>query len=156
MNGLDTRSVQTTWNAVWQYLVWIMILMLVWEIAQLPLYTLWRTAGWRDQIVSVLHCTAGDIAIALTALIFSVLVTNRSWPATEKSSMLICLIGLGVGYTIYSEWSNLARGAWAYTERMPTLPLFGTGLAPLLQWLLLPPLALRLVARRLQLDVQRS
>ena len=125
-------------------MVWIAILMLPWEILQLPLYTLWRTASWRDQIVAILHCTTGDIAIAHSALVFSVLMTNRNWPAEAKVSTAICLIGLGAGYTIYSEWSNLARGSWAYTEWMPMLPLTGTGLTPLLQWILLPPLALKL------------
>ncbi|WP_205527550.1 hypothetical protein [Halomonas sp. JS92-SW72] len=32
---------------------------------------------------------------------------------------------------------------------MPTLPLLGTGLAPLLQWLLLPPLIVWLARRQL-------
>lgn len=38
---------------------------------------------------------------------------------------------------------------WQYTEAIPTLPLLGTGLSPLLQWSLLPPLVLWLVRRQL-------
>jgi hypothetical protein len=32
---------------------------------------------------------------------------------------------------------------------MPTVPLLGTGLAPFLQWLVLPPLVVGIVARQL-------
>jgi hypothetical protein len=50
---------------------------------------------------------------------------------------------VGLGYTVFSEWLNVeVREAWAYAEAMPRLPLLGTGLAPVLQWLILPPLAL--------------
>ena len=52
---------------------------------------------------------------------------------------------LGVCYTVFSEWLNVfVREGWAYTDWMPVLPLLGTGLTPVLQWLLLPGLALHL------------
>jgi hypothetical protein len=34
-------------------------------------------------------------------------------------------------------------------KQMPRLPLLGTGLAPLLQWLLIPPLVAWLVRRQI-------
>ncbi len=40
-------------------------------------------------------------------------------------------------------------GWWAYADRMPALPLLGTGLLPLLQWMILPPLVLWFVRRQL-------
>lgn len=45
--------------------------------------------------------------------------------------------------------NTVFRRAWAYSELMPTLPWLGTGLAPLLQWLLIPPLALSWTCGRL-------
>jgi hypothetical protein len=49
---------------------------------------------------------------------------------------------IGLGYTIFSEWLNVAiRGSWAYTASMPVLPVLGTGVAPILQWLLVPSIA---------------
>jgi len=36
----------------------------------------------------------------------------------------------------------VVRGSWAYTPAMPRVPPLGTGLAPLLQWLLLPTMSL--------------
>ena len=52
---------------------------------------------------------------------------------------LAATLAIGVGYTVYSEWLNTTvRKAWAYSELMPTLPMLGTGLSPLLQWLIVP------------------
>ena len=52
-------------------------------------------------------------------------------------------VALAVSYTVFSEWMNvLWRESWGYTSAMPTLPVFGTGAAPLLQWLVVPTLAL--------------
>src|SRR5205807_9351338 len=55
---------------------------------------------------------------------------------------------LGVAYTAFSEWLNIVvRQSWAYSERMPLIPLFGfrIGLSPLLQWIIVPATAFGLV-----------
>lgn len=60
------------------------------------------------------------------------------------------LIGVGIAITAIFEF--LATGIlnrWQYSNLMPTLPIVGTGLTPLLQWLLLPPLILWFVKRQL-------
>jgi len=47
---------------------------------------------------------------------------------------------------------GLATGSadrWQYAEVMPRLPILGTGLAPLGQWLVLPPIVLWLTRRHL-------
>jgi len=53
----------------------------------------------------------------------------------------------GTAYTAFSEWANtVALHNGAYSELMPGVRVFDVeiGLSPLAQWLLLPPLALRL------------
>jgi len=63
--------------------------------------------------------------------------------------MVFTAIGLGVAYTIFSEWLNVEiRRSWSYTAAMPVLPWLGTGLTPLLQWVIVPGLALGVVAHR--------
>jgi hypothetical protein len=55
----------------------------------------------------------------------------------------VAVLAFGVGYTIYSEWLNVSvRGTWAYSDLMPVVPIIRTGLTPLLQWLVVPTLAL--------------
>lgn len=145
----DPGAVSTdhVWNAVQRYILWIALLMLMWEVAQLPLYTIWTDGSWQQIFVAVVHCTAGDIVIALTSLILAILTVNRNWPNITSVPMVLTLVAMGLGYTFYSEAYNLARGTWGYTGSMPRVPWFGIGLSPILQWTLAPPLALFLAVR---------
>jgi hypothetical protein len=46
-------------------------------------------------------------------------------------------------YTGYSEYLNTeVRRSWTYSDLMPRLPGLGIGLSPILQWLLVPAVAL--------------
>jgi hypothetical protein len=136
--------------ALRRYLVVSMAADLLWEVVQLPLYTLWTTATVQRQAFAVLHCAAGDVMIAgLTLLVALSLLAPVDWPQGGMRLVWIATVGLGSGYTVYSEWLNVhVRGNWAYSELMPTVPIVGTGLSPLLQWLVVPTLALWLAARR--------
>jgi hypothetical protein len=51
-----------------RYLPWLAVLNLVWEIAQLPLYTIWNDGTRTEIAFAVLHCTLGDILIGMAAL----------------------------------------------------------------------------------------
>jgi hypothetical protein len=122
---------------------------LLWESVQLPLYTLWRIDPVASLAFAVLHCTAGDLIIATVALVAALaLFGNTGWPATRRMHVTAGVTMFGAGYTIYSEYMNtVVRQSWAYSEAMPRLPGIGTGLAPLMQWLVIPPLALKWAAR---------
>lgn len=115
-----------------------------WEILQLPLYTLWSTGALRQQAFAVLHCTVGDVMIAgLSLLLALALFARASWPHARVTRVYLASLAFGVSYTIYSEWLNISvRGSWAYSDLMPVVPVLGTGLAPLLQWFVVPTLAL--------------
>jgi len=121
-----------------------------WEVLQLPLYTLWHSGTLREIAFDVAHCTTGDGMIAGCSLLAALLMAGRAdWPAAGGRRVWLMTLALGVTYTIYSEWTNVhVRGAWAYSHLMPVLPLSGTGLAPLLQWLVVPTTALWLAAGR--------
>lgn len=116
-----------------------------WEVAQLPLYTIWREGTPGEIAFAVLHCTGGDILIALASLMGALLLLGRGWPMEPAAfrKVAVLAIAAGVGYTIFSEWLNTElRGAWTYTAQMPVLPVTGTGLAPLLQWVVIPSVGL--------------
>lgn len=136
-------------GALRTYLVISLVSHLTWEIIQLPLYTIWSTGSPRELAFAVLHCTAGDLLIALATLMGSLaLIGDREWPGRGHLSIAVLTVFGGLIYTIFSEWLNTGlRGAWAYSDLMPTLPPIGTGLSPLLQWVLIPTLALAAMGR---------
>lgn len=124
---------------------------LAWEIVQLPFYTLLATGSAREIAFAVGHCTIGDVLIGLAALSVALVVTRAGPVATWRAGAVAGVAtAIGIGYTVFSEWLNVeVRRSWTYSELMPVLPLIGTGLAPLAQWVVLPGLALG-IALRLQ------
>jgi hypothetical protein len=133
------------------YLVGIAVGNLAWETLQLPLYTIWRTGTPREQAFAVIHCTLGDLLIALSSLVLALMIVGHSaWPFSRFRQVAGLTIAFGVGYTAFSEWLNVVvRTSWAYSEWMPVIPLFGfrLGLSPLLQWIVVPAAAFGLVRR---------
>lgn len=118
---------------------------LVWEMAHVPLYTLWVEGSWGEIGYAVLHCTVGDVMIAGICLLMSLaLVGRNSWPLKRLGAVAAATILLALGYTVFSEWLNTeVRESWAYRDAMPRLPVLGTGLTPILQWIVVPVLAFR-------------
>lgn len=122
------------------YLGFTIALHLIWEVAQLPLYTIWRTGSQKEIAFAVFHCTVGDLMIATLSLVAAlVCFGGPAWPRERFMPVMVVTLATGIGYTLYSEWLNTAvRKTWAYSELMPKLPPLGTGLAPLLQWVVVP------------------
>ena len=115
------------------------VLNLVWEIAQVRLYTLWAEADGLTVAWSLFHCSLGDVLIALALFALAGMAIRRAnWPASRPwTGGAIVVVG-AMAFTAWSEWYNVYRvGSWGYTASMPLI--FGIGLSPLLQWLILPP-----------------
>ncbi len=124
------------------YLGFIIALHLIWEAAQLPLYTIWRTGTPRGIAFAVIHCTIGDLMITTLSLVLALMCFGGpAWPRERFTQVMVATLVTGIGYTVYSEYLNTAvRKTWSYSDLMPTLPPFGTGLSPLLQWIVVPML----------------
>ena len=133
-----------------RYLLMGAPLHLLWEVAQLPLYTLWREGTAGEIAFAVAHCTGGDVLIATMSLVLALLLCgDREWPARDFGSIVATTILFGATYTIFSEWLNIEiRQSWAYAASMPTIPGIGTGLSPLAQWVIVPWIAFWWAARR--------
>ena len=115
------------------------VLNLVWEIGHIGLYTLRGEAAPLVIVWSIFHCTVGDVLIALGVFAFAAIVFRRvDWPMSHPLFGGALAVIAALVFTAQSEWYNVYRsGAWGYTSSMPTI--FGIGLSPLLQWLILPP-----------------
>jgi len=143
-----------TWNTlrtsaflIWQWVLLALVMHLLWEIGQLPLYTLWQEEeAWRIALY-VLHCVLGDVMIAILGYLAVALISRWiNWQRQRLWAGGSILFVLGLGYTVFSEWYNVYRiGSWAYSNAMPLI--FGIGITPLLQWLLVPGVMLALIQR---------
>ena len=145
MAGMNTGAAvdktHRSWiSAIRRYMAFIAIANLIWEFAQLPLYTLWLTATPKQMAFAAVHCTGGDVLIALASLMLALSVFGPvRWPAEGRRPVLALTLLFGVGYTIFSEWLNIVvRQAWDYSDLMPVVPVIETGLSPLLQWIIIP------------------
>jgi hypothetical protein len=150
--GYKPRTSQT--SSVWLhglrvYLGLMAVGNLIWEVLQLPLYTIWQTGTLREQAFAVAHCTLGDLLIALSALALAlILAGSERWPRERFRPVAILTILFGIAYTVFSEWLNVVvRASWAYSEWMPVLSAFGAriGLSPLLQWVVVPAAAFKIM-----------
>jgi len=134
------------------YLVAIAAGNLVWELAQLPLYTIWKTGSAGDIVFAAVHCTGGDVLIATASLVLALLLWGAGWPVTRHAYRRVAALTVvfGLAYAIFSEWLNVVvRKSWAYSELMPIVPIVDAGLSPLLQWIVLPLAAFWWTAKRL-------
>ncbi len=135
-----------------RYMPLLGVFNLLWEIAQLPFYTLWQEAPASFIAYAVVHCTLGDVAIGTLALLIALIATRARAVETWKSNRVaLILVIAAVGYTVLSEWLNIViRIAWQYSALMPVLRFdgFAIGLSPLLQWIVIPPVVLRVARAR--------
>ena len=92
-----------------------------------------------QRILIIKPSSLGDVVIALAMFALAGIVLWRAdWAASHPwTGGAIVVIG-ALAFTAWSEWYNVYRaGNWGYTASMPMI--FGIGLSPLLQWLILPP-----------------
>ena len=131
--------------------VFSFLLNFVWEYIQAPTYAgMIETNHW-DGIKLCTSATFGDVGFALTAFwIASLASRSRQWIFEPKAWQLLMFLGIGIGLTIGFEFYYTTISLrWTYSELMPLVPPFGTGLSPLLQWVVVPLLVLWFVRRQI-------
>lgn len=124
---------------------------LAWEFLQAPLFSNMHNVSHMAGIVTCLQATLGDVAIALAAFWgTAALARSRRWFLMPRLGDMAAFLAIGIAITIGLEYLHTEiTDRWAYGDQMPVLPILGTGLAPLAQWLVVPPLSLWYL-RRLQ------
>jgi hypothetical protein len=125
------------------------LLHFAWEILQAPLYSGMRDLPHARATWICMRATFGDIAIALCAYATAALAQrDPAWIVQAKARAWLVYLLTGLIITLVLEYLGTGPlGRWAYATQMWKLPGLGIGTSPLLQWLLLPPLAAWLTAR---------
>lgn len=117
----------------------------------MPFYQIPAEFSHSDMTRNCTLATVGDVGISIAAFwAVAVISKSRQWFHQPSRWQVSSFILVGVVITVVFE--ALATGmfnAWKYAALMPTLPFLGTGLLPLLQWILVPPIILWFVKRQL-------
>ena len=111
-----------------------------WEILQAPLFASLSKTDHFIGIAICLKATLGDLVIALAAFWCAAFAgKNRYWFATSGIAAPAVFFAVGLLATVGLEYlSTEVLGRWAYDGVMPVLPVLGTGLSPILQWIFVP------------------
>jgi len=126
-----------------------------WELAQSPFFkNMARLSVWQ----TALHCSrsaVGDLVFAAAAYVLVAFVfRNLRWPVSRSwMGAAIAWVLIGIVVAIAFEHWALSTGRWIYGAAMPTL--FGIGLLPLAQWVIVPAVAL-VYARHAKKSVARA
>ena len=152
-NGADELSERARMLALPELnvVIFAFLLNFVWEFWQVPFYADMPTSPhWQATKVCSL-AAVGDVAITLVAFWVVVAVARtRTWVLRPSAMQVVIFTITGIVVTVIAERVAVEKlHMWAYADRMPTLPLLGTGLLPLLQWMILPPLVVWFVKRQL-------
>ncbi len=126
------------------------LLNFIWEIWQVPLF---QGMDNLTHFEATIHCTLaalGDVVILLVAFwIIALTARSRSWIIHPKTIQVAGFIAIGIVITVVVEAIAIhVLNRWQYATAMPTLPILGTGITPILQWLIIPPIIVSLMLRR--------
>lgn len=142
MNKLSTPEINIS--------IFGFLLNFVWEIWQAPLF---KSMDSLTHFQATLHCTQtalGDVVILLVAFwVIALVAKSRCWIIHSKTMQVIGFIVIGVIITVVIEAIAVhVLQRWQYATAMPTLPILGTGIVPVLQWLIIPPIIVAMMRRK--------
>lgn len=132
--------------------VFAFLLNFPWEFLQVPLFAGMAQMPHWQAVKTCTRAAVGDVVIMLLSFwLVSIIVKSRHWIFAPSPRQLVLLVCTGVLITVAIELAVL-RGhwlaSWHYAAEMPLVPVLGVGLAPVLQWVVLPPLVVWFVGPR--------
>ena len=128
------------------------LLHFVWEFVQVPTYAGMAEMQHWEGTKLCMSATFGDVGFALVAFwLTSAAARSRQWLSAPKSWQVALFVTVGIALTVGFEFYYTQISLrWTYSELMPLVPPFGTGLSPLVQWLVIPPLVLWFTRRHMK------
>lgn len=123
----------------------------VWEMLQMPLFIFPADISITSINLLCLKASLGDAFMLIVMYwILAVSFKSRHWIYHLSIFRIGIYLAIGIFMTVIFE--ALAIGPlqrWTYGPLMPTLPLIGIGLGPIIQWLTIPLFVLWLLRRQL-------
>ena len=134
------------------YKYWFAFLLnLAWEFWQVPFFRDMAALSHWEGIKQCSLATLGDALIMVAAFRLAARQgRGRDWYLAPSRREMGVFLATGVAATVLFEaLATRVLGQWQYGAAMPVVPFLGTGLVPIAQWLVLPPLVLWFVRRQL-------
>ena len=121
-----------------------------WEFLQVPFYQSMPSASHWSGVVICSTAALGDAIVMLVAFWLTALVARSGrWVVEPRAGHVALFVATGLLLTVVIEHVAVrSQWGWRYEPNMLVIPLLGTGLAPVLQWLILPPLTVWFVRRQ--------
>ena len=131
--------------AVALHALWLNV---VWEMLQAPWFVGMLVKPWWEATAQCLRAAAGDAVMILIAFAaVSLAMRGQRWMDRPARWPLAAYLLLAALQGLALEWFSLRAGRWDYLPAMPVEPILGLGLAPILQWLTLPAVAVWMTRR---------
>ena len=126
------------------------LLNFVWELIQIPLY---RNSSYdTDHILfCALASMADTIMVLLIYLGLAAIFKDLFWVKHLRLIRIAIVVLIGGAGAVLSEMRHLSLGSWTYDDSMPILPVVNVGIAPVLQFMILPVLIYLLSLYRLKI-----
>ncbi len=126
------------------------LLNFIWEIWQVPLFQSMDNLTHFEATIGCTRAALGDVVILLVAFwIIALTARSRSWIIYPTTIQVAGFIAIGIVITVVVEAISIhVLNRWQYAAAMPTLPILGTGITPILQWLMIPPIIVFMKLRR--------
>ena len=131
------------------------LLNFTWELFQLPLY--------KNSVYDISHiafCALATVADVIMVLLLyfglALIFKNPFWIQQLNWQRITLVIFVGGTGAMLSEMRHLKLASWAYAAVMPLLPVVKVGVAPVLQFMLLPLLSYLLSAYYLKINNKKT
>ena len=130
----------------------------VWEFLQVPTYAGMAELQHWEGVKVCTSATVGDVGFALTAFWATALASrSRRWIAAPRPWQIGLFLAVGIGLTVgFEHYYTSVSLRWTYSELMPLVPPLGTGLSPLVQWIVVPLLVVSLTRRLVGSETSRA
>ncbi len=142
---------RVTNNIEFNFLLFGFMANFIWEMLQMPFFSFSTGMSITEINNACIQASIGDaVMLVFMFWISKALLKSRRWIFHLNAKRIGLFLVPGIIMTVIFE--AIATGElnrWAYGDLMPTLPFFGTGLVPIVQWLIVPPFVLWLVRRQL-------
>jgi hypothetical protein len=147
--GAPARAV-AAWQP-WAALATIALpLHFAWEMMQAPLFDSMNGLGFARGTWVCARSSLADLALSLVSYgVAAVVQGTRAWLLRPRPIGIAVYFTIGIASTVVIELLAVYHGGrWSYAPAMPRVA--GIGLAPLLQWVIVPMLTLWVARRYLQ------